>query len=284
MRRALTILVLAMSLFPLAASASTLCIPATVEEILADGMIVTLPGGSALSAYTFNTFVDCETHTLVYCTGMTVFLCFPAVYEQGPNIESEEVVWILNNYYPAVPGMPGGFTTDDERASAVQLALWHFTDGLDISGPGSGTPLNVFDAARAIILAAETAVVPPTPTSMVLATTWLLPAVEIAATLFDQNGVVMPGVLISWSGAVNGSGTTDESGQVVVPAWTWTLGDAITFDVDYTIPIGLSWVLPGCQDLIQGVEVAGNVTATWAESPPAGAAPATWGRIKSLYR
>lgn len=282
-----------MFLFPLTALASLLCIPGSVPEIVGDDMIIQHPnidGNAQVYAGTFNVTIDCVTPTLVYCTGSTVHLCYPAQYAQGPDITSHEVVWILNNYYPAVPGMPGELSTDIQRKAAVQLALWHFSDGIDISTGGSDP--TVFDAARAIIAAAQTAVVPPTPTSLVLTPVYSEPPtpgspVTVTATVFDQNGAPMPNVPINWTITYavppSGSGVTDANGQFTV-SWTASDCNLLTCTVDYTIPIGLRWMHAGCQELIQGATAAGQVRATWGAECSVGTTPATWGTIKSLYR
>jgi TQXA domain-containing protein len=52
---------------------------------------------------------------------------------------------ILNNYYPHVPGAPAGLT-DDQRAAAVQMAIWFFSDGFVVD---QSNPLH--DAVVAIV-------------------------------------------------------------------------------------------------------------------------------------
>ncbi len=292
MRRVL-ILLLIVLLSPLAAHASNLCLSPNLGDIVGDDMILSHPnlrGGQQVYAGTFNGKIDCVTPTVVYCVRSGTNLCYPATYAQGPNITSQEVVWILNNYYPTVPGMPSELATDVQRKAAVQLALWHFSDGVDISTGGSDTA--VFDAARAIIAAAQTATVPPTPTSLIFTPQPSPPcptpgsAVTITATLFDQNGQPMPNVPISWTiGHVipgSGSGTTDANGKFSL-SWTEVGTDVVTLDVAYTIPVGLKWIIPGCQDLIQGASSTGHVTTTFGDCS-VGAVSATWSRVKNTYR
>jgi TQXA domain-containing protein len=286
MRRLLPFLVLAMFLLPFTAAASDLCIPGS--GYLANGQTVVTPYlASNIWVGTLNASIDCVTPTWVYCVGLGAWLCYPATYPQATDITSHEVVWILNNYYPAVPGMPAELLNDNDRATAVQLALWHFTDGFDIS---IGEPLAVFDAARAIVAAALTANVPPTPTSLVLAPAYFPPPptgspVMVTATLYDQNGNLMPNVPITWTLGYplsSGGGVTNENGQFAV-SWTWLGCGILNFNVDYTIPIGLHWLLPGCQELIQGKTESGHLSASWGDNP-SDTAPATWGNIKTMYR
>ena len=247
-----------------------------------------LAGGIGAKAGTFNVLIDCTTPSLVYCVGADAELCFPAEYEQAPDITSPQIIWILNNYYPAVPGMPSELSTDVERKAAVQLAIWHFSDGIDIS-TGGNDPL-VFAAANAIIAAAQTAAVPATPTSIVLTPPYVSPPapgspVTVTATVYDQNGVPMPNVPLHYAIAHVGAGDgfTDANGQFTV-SWIEAGNDVLTFTVNYTIPIGLRWTLEGCQDLIQGVTVPGRLIATWGEEQLVGTEGSTWGAIKGLYR
>lgn len=292
MRRALSLLVLAMLLLPASAFSSVLCVPGSVSEVVGDDMIITHPGiagGQQVYVGTFNAYIDCTTPTLVYCIIAGMQLCYPAEYCQASNVTWQEVIWILNNYYPAVPGMPSELSTDVQRKAAVQLAIWHFTDGIDISSGGSD-PV-VFAAANAIVAAAQTAPVPSTPTTLELSpyTDRPMPGdhVTVTATLYDQDGNVMPYYPITWAitNDGGGSGLTDENGQYTVNWIESAYGnDRTHFTVGYTIPIGLRWARSGCQELIQGAIAPGQVDATWGPELPVGASRTTWGGIKTLYR
>jgi len=292
MRRVLLAFLLTLLILPLTASASILCVPSSLAEIRGDAMSITHPniaGGIGAIAGTFNTYLDCATLNLVYCVQVTVDFCYPAEYVQASNVTDPHVIWILNNYSPAVPGMPSELTTEVRRKAAVQLAIWHFTDGVDISTGGSDPA--VFAAANAIIAAAQMAEVPLTPTSIALSPYTVQPApgeeVTVTATLYDQNGGAMPSFPISWSitNDGTGSGYTDENGQITVTWFESANGnDQLIFTVDYTIPIGLRWTKPGCQDLIQGTLADGRVTATWGPELPVETENSTWGGIKNLYK
>lgn len=289
MRRVLSICVILVLTFPLTSAASVLCTADSVSEMMLYGLLVThpeLPPSGAAFAYVYTADVDCERPTMVYCVDATVPLCLGWEYEQGPDLEVGELLWIVNSYFPDVQEMPSELATFEERAAAVAMALWHFSDGLDISEPGSGLPLNVFDAARAIIALGDgqTATVPQTPTSIGFATDWN-PPVTVTATLYDQNGLPIPNVFISWevTSGSSGSSPTNGDGQIVV-SWFWVAEDVLTLDVDYAIPVGLTWSLPGCQDLIQAVPANGHLTAIWDDEPASSTAPSSWGKLKSLYR
>jgi len=77
-------------------------------------------------------------------------------YENGTWAESNVpnigyVAYILNNYYPAVPGEPADLATEDARAAAVQAAIWYFTDGfvLDAGSPVRAATAGIIAAAQA---------------------------------------------------------------------------------------------------------------------------------------
>ncbi|KAA9150131.1 hypothetical protein F6B41_21080 [Microbacterium lushaniae] len=63
-------------------------------------------------------------------------------YETGTWSESQvpnlgQVAYILNNYYPANPDAPASLGTSNERAAAVQAAIWYFTDGFVLAATDS---------------------------------------------------------------------------------------------------------------------------------------------------
>jgi TQXA domain-containing protein len=243
------------------------------DSMRAGTLEVTLDGGS-------------ETYE-VYCADLGTDWCPPPL----PNDHAQEqnlppldahVVWILNNYYPHVAGQPDSGLDDDQRAAAVQLAIWHFTDDLDISSGSDPDefPSDVFDAARAIITAAETntASVPQTPTTLTLepSSDNNLPGTShmVTATLKDQNGQLLDGYVVEFevtsgpNAGKSGSATTGSAGTGKA-TFTYTdtgsnggVVDTITAEVDYTIPIGLRWTRSGCQDLIMAEEAPGQVSAS----------------------
>ena len=278
-------------LLPLSTSASILCVPDNLATVTGDYETIFHPniadsiGGIASP---LNVLIDCTEPTLVYCLDWSAEFCYPAEYIPGPDVLSQEIIWILNNYYPVVPGMPSELSINKKRGAAVQLAIWHFSTGVDIST--GGIDLAVFDAARAIIAAAQTASVPATPTTLVLTPEYsesIEPGTEVTvtATLYDQNGSPMPSVPISYTitHVGGGSGTTNGTGQFDV---TWTESssgyDVLTVTVDYTIPAGLSWVSE-CQSLIQAIPEDGTISEMWGETNPVGTKESSWGAIKRLY-
>src|SRR5262245_45991284 len=56
------------------------------------------------------------------------------------------IAYILNNYYPAVPAQPASLTDVNDRAAAVQSAIWYFPDNY-VLPPGHA----LFAATSAIV-------------------------------------------------------------------------------------------------------------------------------------
>ncbi|MFA3783372.1 choice-of-anchor A family protein [Melioribacteraceae bacterium 4301-Me] len=64
-----------------------------------------------------------------------------------------EMTYILNNYFPYKNSYPGKLTDNNKEAAAVQLAIWHFSDGLDANTITDNT---IKSRALAIISDADT--------------------------------------------------------------------------------------------------------------------------------
>ncbi len=249
-------------------------------------------GGTGVWSGTIRTLIDNTTPAELYCVDINHSLCFPACYTQGPDVASPEIIWILNHYYPAVASEPASLGSVAERAQAVQLAIWHFSDGVDIST--GGTPGYIFDAARAIVAAASSATVAPTPTTLTVnpASSVHTPGqtASVVATLRDQNGNLMSGVAVSWDvtgvNPTSGAGVTDANGEITASFVGSNTGDdQLTFHVAYTIPVGLHWLHDGCQSLIMGSSTEGQLSqiALISWQPSTAVRSTTWGAIKARY-
>ncbi len=228
----------------------------------------------------------------VYCVDVNTNVCWNKPYEQGSNVDDGRVVWILNNYYPKVPGQPSSLNSAAERAAAVQLAIWHFTDGCSFAEPnwscgwgGCSTTEKIKSAAWDIINAAQSASTPATPTTLTLtpsSATNYLPGDTfhmVTAELRDQQGNTLQGYIITFTvkrgtqTKATGTAATGANGQASFTyTCTWGEGiDDITAEVSYTIPVGLRWLREGCQKLIMAQQASGKLTATatktWARDP-----------------
>ncbi len=71
-----------------------------------------------------------------YCIDINHGLAFNEDYtDEGPT--SSEITYILNNYYP-YKSFPysGSLSTESKEASAIQVTIWHYADGLDLNTIG----------------------------------------------------------------------------------------------------------------------------------------------------
>ena len=93
----------------------------------------TLPAPYNETVYcgTFTAVVD-GNNTSLYCIDITHSLIYNDAYN---DVSQTDVTlsYILNNYYPFKTGYAGEISPIEFEAGAVQLSLWHFTDGLDVN-------------------------------------------------------------------------------------------------------------------------------------------------------
>ncbi|NNF05631.1 MAG: Cys-Gln thioester bond-forming surface protein, partial [Candidatus Eisenbacteria bacterium] len=204
------------------AFASTACVPSSGYRH--DGGALShpnLPNNGVVWGGTIGVNIDGGDPYDMYCIDINHWLCKDNCLAQGPNIAAPEILWILHNYYPVVPSEPLGLTPD-KQARAVQLAIWHFSDGLDIST--GGTPTDVFNTARAIVAAAQSAPAPQCPTTVTVTPSGDIcqPGSHVTLTLcvLDQDGnpVENQDISLTITGA-NAHGpvtlTTDYAGKVL---------------------------------------------------------------------
>ncbi len=94
---------------------------------------VTLPApyNETVYAGTFAATIDGKA-TSLYCIDISNPLVYNSAYSDIEKT-NDTLSYILNNYYPYKTGYSGMLSPEANEAGAVQLALWHFTDGLNIS-------------------------------------------------------------------------------------------------------------------------------------------------------
>ena len=146
-------------------------------------------------------------------------------YEQGswdasnvPNVGY--VARILNNYYPTVPTQPGGLSNDNQRAAAVQAAIWFFTDKyvLNTGDPLHNTVVAITDAVRA----AGPLVQPPPPSLNITPSSDTAAAGQTAGPFIVNSGSV--NATVTATGATMSSdaaGTQPIANGTVVPNGTF---------------------------------------------------------------
>jgi len=136
------------------------CVSALSATIVGADLITvsTIGHGIKYAGIIYITLDGDTTQYPTYCIDIDISTQNGNRYELDGSGADPNIIWILNNYYPNT-GLPDGLT-NTEKGAAVQLAIWHFSNGLDLS---SGTPENVFAAARAIVEDAGSASIPQIP-------------------------------------------------------------------------------------------------------------------------
>ncbi|NUN08951.1 MAG: choice-of-anchor A family protein [Ignavibacteriaceae bacterium] len=198
------------------------------------GTNVTLPSpwSTTVFAGTFNAVID-GNPTKLYCVDINN----PLAYNQSYQDVTATDIWltyVLNNYYPfkAYP-YTGSLSTVQKEASAVQLALWHFSDGLNVNSV-SVSDAGIKTRALAIISDAQanahsfslnTFMIVIPPQSFTIGS-----PVNFTVQAFDDLGIAMPNVSITLSTTAGTlSQTTVTTGPTgVTPVITLNPGGNIT--------------------------------------------------------
>lgn len=213
-----------------------------------------------------------------YCMDIDISTQNGNRYELGGSGADPNIIWILNNYYPNT-GLPDGLS-NREKGAAVQLAIWHFSNGLDLS---SGTPEDVFAAARAIVDYASSASIPQIPSTLDLApsssTNPLGAQHTVTATVLDPSGSAVSGQEVTFSVAgANPSANpvsvvTDANGQSTFTYTGTNAGDdTIAAATSFIVPSGAIWlgVTPSIQRLVMAQDVPRSLTQSatkrWSDS------------------
>ncbi|HYI55869.1 MAG TPA: thioester domain-containing protein, partial [Microlunatus sp.] len=133
----------------------------------------------------------------MYCIDIRTATYGGIGYEEGSWAESNVpnvgyVARILNRYFPEDPTRPAGLTSDNQRAAAVQAAIWFFTDKyvLSTSDPLRGT----VEAITTAVIQAGPLPEPPPPTLNISPFTDSAPAGQTAGPFIVNSGVVSPTV------------------------------------------------------------------------------------------
>jgi len=91
--------------------------------------------------------------TRFYCIDLHHGVSVPSTNFNDSGYARPEVSWILTNYFPA-KAFPyaGSLSNVNKEAAAIQLAIWHFTDGVDYN---TITDATIRDRAKEIVDAAD---------------------------------------------------------------------------------------------------------------------------------
>ena len=208
-----------------------------------------LPGGHASAGVMF---LGSGNLYSTYCINLHIYTYLGLSYTRGSDLNNAEISYILNNYYPVVAEKPSGMSAEFKGA-AVQLAIWHYSDNLDISS--GGTPSEIFDAARSIIADTDSNYLKTYSLSFdPLSAICVGSEMTIRARLTLGSSPVQ-GKSVSFSVAgsntATGTATTDSDGYATFKYIPQVGGkDAITATVQDIIPAGVIWVSQGYQALV----------------------------------
>ncbi|MCK9426452.1 MAG: choice-of-anchor A family protein [Ignavibacteriaceae bacterium] len=166
------------------------------------GVNVTLPApfGNSVFSGTFKATVN-GNPTSLYCIDLHHYLVYNSPY-QDVESTNDTLSYILNNYYPFQTSYPGKLT-DVREASAVQLALWHLTDGLDITLVTGSSISDIKTRALAIVADAllnahsfnlNTFVINIPPQSFAIGS-----PITFTVQAFNDDGLAMPNVQVALS-------------------------------------------------------------------------------------
>lgn len=237
------------------------------------------PTGATMNVYsgTFNGTFDLNSAKF-YCIDISHLLAFwsqsqPHTYTDDGATPST-ITYILNRYYPykSYP-YSGSLSTVENEAAAIQLAIWHFSDGINVSTITNSTIRNraaaiVADAnlnGNNMVVASAISIVPGSQ-NLVNNT----PAV-FYASIVDAQGNGIAGLNVNFSstsGSLNQSAAvTDATGKT--SNITLTQGATYTSEVSasavFTIPQGTKFVhtvTPNdYQKLVLATPVVANRTA-----------------------
>lgn len=211
-----------------------------------------------------------------YCIDLQHSLAFytteqPHEYQDAGYTPSS-ITYIMNNYYPykAYP-YSGSLGTVEKEAAAIQLAIWHFSDGVN-----PGTLQNNSEVkARALAIVADAdansgSVVPVTTLSITPSNQLNLVGQPASFTVsaFDLNGNPVPNITINLSttsGTLSSSvATTGSNG--ITPLLTLTQGSllnaVVTASASVIIPQGTKFVHTIQPDSYQKLVLATPTQAT----------------------
>jgi choice-of-anchor A domain-containing protein/uncharacterized repeat protein (TIGR01451 family) len=188
---------------------------------------VTLPApyNETASAGTFKATIDGKS-TSLYCIDISHPLAMNEPYNDV--MQTDDILsYILNNYYPYKTGYQGALSPVEKEACAVQLAIWSFTDNLDIN---KVTNVDSNIKTRALAIAGDASLnahsfnlntfainIPPQSFETGSAITFTVQA-------FNEKGLAMPDVQITLSSSAGVlSGSTAVTGvNGVTPVITLT--------------------------------------------------------------
>ncbi|NOZ28152.1 MAG: Cys-Gln thioester bond-forming surface protein [Chloroflexi bacterium] len=216
-----------------------------------DGVSVTHPqinGGNSVFAGTLVGTVDGNAASF-YCIDVNHRLATNQNYtDDGPT--PSKITYILNHYYPHVAyGTRGDeLSTKGKEAAAVQVAIWHFSDGIDVT---KTQPKEIRNRALAIVADANANAGTTTPvdTLEIQITGQDDTTVQFIVIARDHNGNGVAGVQINLSvtgGTLSAStattGSNGATGTITVTRNSNGFQATITATANVIIPQGTRYI------------------------------------------
>ncbi len=164
--------------------------------------------------------------------------------DQGST--SSEITYVLNNYFPYVSYPYAGSAANiKDEAAAVQCAIWHFSDGLDLNTITNGTIKNRALAIAADADANHNNILPVQTLDILPVADTLNPegtTVSFIIEVFDENNVPAPDIDVTISTSSDGvlsttNVTTDVNGQSPVVTLTHASDNVATITASATVTI-----------------------------------------------
>jgi TQXA domain-containing protein len=243
----------------------------------------------------FSITIDGEVDSKAYCIDILTDIDGTPTYDEASWSESgianlAAVEAILRHYYPNGNG-PAGFTlvgSNAEKAMGTQGAIWHFTDGFELSTGAGENPANVITNYETILAAVADgldgfgeptvtlAITPPASTEGEVGEVvgpYVVDTTAATVTVTPSEGVT----LVDSEGA-------PFTGDIVDGTELWLSSDSegagsITATASATATAGRVFLADGQQSLILAAPVTVNATAeavvSFTPGPPPTTAPPT---------
>jgi len=189
-----------------------------------------------------------------------------------------QAIYITNNYYPALTSYPGKMSNNNDEACAVQLAIWHFRNGL------TSSLVTSISSNGAAILARMNAIIADVNTNggsaVHVSTVEIKPGVDPSDFYIETkdtagNPIAVSNIQLSITGSATLSAyTVNTNASGVSPDVTVTgatSGDVISASANVLIPGGITYsgLTRVLQLLVLGRTTPGIRTAqiTWGALP-----------------
>lgn len=207
--------------------------------------------------------------TLFYCTDLRRTLSFPLTCHRDSAIGHGKTVYIMQNYYPHNQNPSGAISPLGKEVAATQVAVWHFSDGVDVS---TVTDVDIRNRALQIVADANTNGFSTT----LYATLSIHPSIDLTQFHIrtqDQNGdpISISGIAVTISdGGILDMDTVATDGTGLSPDITVMVdGGVITATAIALIPGGVTYTCPNSQRMLLSLPTLGKLSCSvsWGALP-----------------